>query len=774
MTNKQIHELAAAGSLTPDDLLVVSTAAGHLTRKAALAALPYRRPEASASLRTIDARLEERASVRDFGAVGDGVADDTAAFQAAVDSQEAVWVPAGTYRLAGTVNVPPRRSLLGAGRGAARIVAEASQAFLFHRNEAPYRVDPASSSDWCRSSLSGMTIEMSRGGIRVHGHEFRASELVFSGGSAPLGHDDPEGWCIDMVDANECWISCINAGYGGGSHALAANGIRWRAATAGVNYGDSLIQECSIKLGAANTLGILLDGGQADPARVINNMVLQRIQVHAPQSGLTPYPGTTGIRLRNCARILLMACDVEVAEVGFEEYSEASGSAGQNTAITYILCQTHNIPDIHNRYRDSNATFPQSCVKRSFMGCNFVGPVPTGTGSGDGGVIGDTGLVSRELVGIDRSDDIAWQIRSRDKGQPMLVAPFRGSAQTDYDTHPAVDTPYHGILFDLTSPESATITRTVANGVPSPDDAATPLADVRLKLGNGEGDPRGELARVEIGDPLRLQPRTTPPPREVEGIAIYAAAPGALPSLGQQWLGKGWYLRLEDEPGSFRWVPVATRQGVQPERERNVDFTVTRDDFGKLHRVNHASPRTITIPAGLVPPGEGLRWFDVIKQGGGDVLFAAGTGVQLRLPRGVDRIRTQYQKVRVYVTGSDEVFIPGLYPDAAENYFEDLHWTGGGFAIGATYLGELVRVSKATPTHLEIPAGLVPAGVQAVFLKIQKAGPGDVEIRPGSGMTLVSPSGSVPYVISQQGKIVTVHITGPDDAQQPNHIYIED
>lgn len=49
-------------------------------------------------------------NVRDFGAVGDGVADDTAAIQAALDAAEAagggiVWVPGGTYKL--TRSEPP-------------------------------------------------------------------------------------------------------------------------------------------------------------------------------------------------------------------------------------------------------------------------------------------------------------------------------------------------------------------------------------------------------------------------------------------------------------------------------------------------------------------------------------------------------------------------------------------------------------------------------------------------------------------------------------------
>jgi len=67
--------------------------------------------------RTLQSRLEDYVSVRDFGAVGDGVTDDHAAFQAAITAANtrSVYIPSGTYRLKDSLGTNQALTLFGDG-----------------------------------------------------------------------------------------------------------------------------------------------------------------------------------------------------------------------------------------------------------------------------------------------------------------------------------------------------------------------------------------------------------------------------------------------------------------------------------------------------------------------------------------------------------------------------------------------------------------------------------------------------------------------------------
>lgn len=69
----------------------------NVTGRIGDALIRFTQSGAGATERTLESKLQDSVSIKDFGAVGDNVADDSAALQAAINTGKAVYVPSGTY-----------------------------------------------------------------------------------------------------------------------------------------------------------------------------------------------------------------------------------------------------------------------------------------------------------------------------------------------------------------------------------------------------------------------------------------------------------------------------------------------------------------------------------------------------------------------------------------------------------------------------------------------------------------------------------------------------
>ena len=286
MTNKQIHELPAA---EPAGARRTSSSsrrpAATLTRRASLGNLPFQPALPGTSRRTIAGKLGEMVSVKDFGAVGDGSVDDSAAFQAALDQHTAIHVPAGTYRLDGEIQVKPRRRLFGAGRDVTVIDARGPRAFTFQRNEGAYRstATPAATGAAARCPACA-----SHGHGRHPGPRPRVPRpppAVLRRCRRRRASPMPTAGASTWSTPTSATLRGIQAGYGGGgSHRTARQRHPLALDPAG---GQLRRQPAGRDLDQA--------GGRATPAAcssrattgLINNVLLERVQVNAPAAAGT-------------------------------------------------------------------------------------------------------------------------------------------------------------------------------------------------------------------------------------------------------------------------------------------------------------------------------------------------------------------------------------------------------------------------------------------------------------------------------------------------------
>jgi hypothetical protein len=135
-------ELIAQQAFAVDELRadLASDAAG---KGAALVA--FKQSGTGSVPRTVDAKLKESVSVKDFGAVGDGVADDTAAFQAAADYGGDIEIPPGSYRISNVVcSKPVRFKGCGAAFGSSSTPLDGTTAiYLTHTSGVGIKLDAA-------------------------------------------------------------------------------------------------------------------------------------------------------------------------------------------------------------------------------------------------------------------------------------------------------------------------------------------------------------------------------------------------------------------------------------------------------------------------------------------------------------------------------------------------------------------------------------------------------------------------------------------------------
>jgi hypothetical protein len=144
--------------------------------------------------RTALDKMRDWVSVKDFGAVGDGVADDTAAIQAAIDAVFGggglqggnIYFPKGSYRVTSSIYQKPRVNFLGDGSRKSRIVWGATNLSNYQKGVVYCVAGTDASPDFVFSTcIEGLSIDAGGNApvalaIRGHQENCRFVELSLS------------------------------------------------------------------------------------------------------------------------------------------------------------------------------------------------------------------------------------------------------------------------------------------------------------------------------------------------------------------------------------------------------------------------------------------------------------------------------------------------------------------------------------------------------------------------------------------------------------------
>lgn len=181
----------------------------------------YQPPFTGSVATNVEAKLSEIVSVKDFGAVGDGVTDDTAAIQAALDwvddSEQTLYFPAGDYVV--TAGLTAKWCILqGDGAGASNILFKDFTGLNGITFSQTAEVDKSagvldlglklinSNGATCISTPRNVSLNNLRA-------KYFFENLAFSGvdatGFVRQGFEQEYGWNT-YIDLGDCWLASIN------------------------------------------------------------------------------------------------------------------------------------------------------------------------------------------------------------------------------------------------------------------------------------------------------------------------------------------------------------------------------------------------------------------------------------------------------------------------------------------------------------------------------------------------------------------------------------
>lgn len=183
----------------------------NATERYSSALVTFLQAGANAVQRTAQAKMRDIVSVKDFGAVGDGVTDDTTAIQAAISANASVFFPDGTY-LCSRLDLVSGSRIVGTGIGKSVI-----------------KLKPGANDDLIRGqNISGVEIS----GVTIDGNKSQnsfPSPNPFSGCN-----------CVQLINCDDIKIfnSRLTNSLGNGARCVGCRDMYFESCEADLNYAN--------------------------------------------------------------------------------------------------------------------------------------------------------------------------------------------------------------------------------------------------------------------------------------------------------------------------------------------------------------------------------------------------------------------------------------------------------------------------------------------------------------------------------------------------------
>lgn len=329
----------------------------------------YQPSGAGAVATTVQAKLRESVSVKDFGAVGDGVADDTAAIQAAINSGAGrIYFPetgSNYYKISGTITFFTYQNLIGASARTTRVVNTNTSVFAFKAvGVGDAGAAWSSGVNYSHGSVSGLDIR-SRYGVAINSVNLAnpttldyANNAAFMAANLPvLGFKVHE--CIfieDIVYANGATWMAAQPTYN--SSAIVPTLPQLYTAGIGVlfsNVYEGIVEDCTFLYYGC---GVLLYG--ADISEVRNCRFGTNLRHGWSYEGTGVFPSghqTSWVHNDMLSSYSIGGLKVEGAACVIDNnYFENTGSAGASTINYYIYDSGIGTLITSNRFDDYGST----------------------------------------------------------------------------------------------------------------------------------------------------------------------------------------------------------------------------------------------------------------------------------------------------------------------------------------------------------------------------------------------------------------------------------